>query len=257
VIRLVLVGAAGRMGRAVAETAGTDPGFQVKAGVDTADRPPGWDPARAWNADLGAVLASGDVVIEFSGPTGAVAAARLCAERGAALVSGATGLDAAQEQALREAAARVAVLRAANFSVGVLALRRGLRALLAAIPGWDVEIVERHHRAKKDSPSGTALGLAGEVREIRGTPASSLRHGREGSVGPRPAAEIGMHAVRGGSWVGDHAVLVAGEGEWIELRHVAQDRTAFARGALAAARFVANASPGFYAFEAILGTNPP
>src|SRR6185295_18837656 len=160
-----------------------------------------------WTTDLAAVLAAGDVVVEFSGPVGAVAAARVCAERGAALVSGATGLDATQEEAMRQAGTRVPVLRATNFSVGVLALRRGLRALLAAIPEWDVEIVERHHRGKKDSPSGTALTLAGDVQEGRGLAASSLRHGREGSVGPRPAAEIGMHAVRGGSWVGDHAVL--------------------------------------------------
>jgi len=144
----------------------------------------------------------------------------------------------------------VAVLRAANFSLGVLALREALRAALPLLADWDVEIVERHHRLKKDSPSGTALHLAADVDAARSSTASSLRHGRTGSVGPRPASEIGVHAIRGGTWVGDHTVLLAGEGEWLELRHVAQDRTAFARGALQAARFVAKAAPGLYHLEA-------
>src|SRR5262249_44375133 len=141
----------------------------------------------------------------------------------------------------------VAVLRASNFSLGVQALRVAVRAALAAAPEtWDVEIVERHHRMKRDSPSGTALALAGDVRTARGLPPAALRYGREGEVGARPAAEVGVHAVRGGTWVGDHQVLLAGEGEWLELRHVAQDRAAFAQGALAAARFVATAEPGWY-----------
>ena len=256
-IPLVVVGAAGRMGRAVVETAATDAGFELRAGIGVGACPVWWDHSNTWSRDPSAVLSPGDVVVEFSGAEGAAAAARACLERGASLVSGSTGLSPAQEQALRDAAARVPVLRAANFSLGVLALRRGLGALLAAIPGWDVEIVERHHRAKKDSPSGTALRLAADVMDLRGLPASSLRHGREGGVGPRPGSEIGVHAVRGGSWVGDHAVLMAGDGEWIELRHVAQDRTAFARGALAAARFVASAKPGFYPLEAVIDASPP
>jgi 4-hydroxy-tetrahydrodipicolinate reductase len=256
VIELVVVGAAGRMGRAVVETAAGDPGFHVKGCVDPSGRPE-WGSGAPWSRDLEPVLAAGDVVIEFSGPGGATEAARWCAERGAALVSGATGLSPGQEQALRTASERVAVLRAANFSLGILALRLGLRALLAALPGWDVEIVERHHRGKKDSPSGTALTLAGDVTAARNLPASSLRHGRVGSVGPRPGPEVGVHAVRGGSWVGDHAVLLAGEGEWVELRHVAQDRTAFARGALAAAGFVARAPIGFYHLDAVMSHLSP
>ncbi len=255
-ISLVVVGAAGRMGRAVLETAAGDAGFDLKAGVDAAAAP-AWAGGTPWGRDLGALLAAGDVVIEFSSPAGAAEAARLCSERGAALVSGTTGLAAAQEEAVRAAAERVAVLRSANFSLGVLALRNALRALLSSLPAWDVEIVERHHRAKKDSPSGTALALAGDVMTARGLPASSLRHGREGSAGPRPGSEIGLHAVRGGSWVGEHSVLLAGEGEWVELRHVAQDRTAFARGALAAAGFVAKAPSGFYTLDAVLNHPSP
>src|SRR5207249_3308385 len=128
-----------------------------------------------------------------------------------------------------------------------IAARVDVRATLAALPpDWDVEIVERHHRHKKDSPSGTALLLAGDVRQARSLPETALRYGREGMVGQRPPGEVGVHSVRGGSWVGDHQVLLAAEGEWMELRHVAQDRAAFARGALAAVRFVATAGAGWY-----------
>ena len=145
------------------------------------------------------------------------------------------------------------MLRASNFSMGVVAPRRALEAALVLLPpNWDLEIVERHHRAKADSPSGTALSLARTAGERRGAASGALRHGREGRVGPRPPGEIGMHAVRGGSWVGDHTLLLAGEGEWLELRHVAQDRSAFAHGALAAARFVAGAKPGLYTLDDVL-----
>ncbi|HTK32012.1 MAG TPA: 4-hydroxy-tetrahydrodipicolinate reductase, partial [Candidatus Saccharimonadaceae bacterium] len=155
--------------------------------------------------------------------------------------------------ALRAAATRVAVLHAANFSLGAAALKRVLAAALAAVPAsWDIEIVERHHRMKADAPSGTALALAEVARAARGAQ-TALRHGREGRVGARPDGEIGMHAVRGGSWVGDHAVLLAGAGESIEVRHVAESRAAFASGALAAARFVAGRPAGLYTLDHVLG----
>jgi 4-hydroxy-tetrahydrodipicolinate reductase len=252
VIPIVVMGAGGRMGQAVAETLRTVPGFKLKAGVDRVPRPAGWDASLPWSPDPSDVLEPGDVVIEFTGPDGATSAAEACARRRAGLVSGATGLGPDHEAALTRASKSVAVLHSANFSLGILALRRALRELLSAIPDWDVEIVERHHRAKQDSPSGTALLLAAEVAKARGYPASSLRHGREGKAGPRPAAEIGIHSVRGGTWVGDHAVLLAGTGESLELRHVTQDRSAFVNGALAAAEFVAKAPPGLYTLEAVV-----
>lgn len=250
-INLVIVGAAGRMGRAVAQAAAGDPQLSVKANID---RPENFrEGDGVWSSDLAAVLSGGDVVIEFSGPEGASSTASICATRRAPLVSGSTGLAEADEAAVQAAAKKVAVLRASNFSLGVAALRRAIKAALAALPaGWDVEIVERHHRMKKDSPSGTALTLAGDALEARGLARDALRFGREGAVGARPPAEIGVHAVRGGTWVGDHQVLLAGEGEWLELRHVAQDRAAFAHGALAAARFVAGAGPGLYTLDHVL-----
>jgi 4-hydroxy-tetrahydrodipicolinate reductase len=248
VIRVVLLGAAGRMGRAVAAAASGVPEVTLKACVDRESNFP--EVGGVWTSKAADVIAAGDVVVDFSSPDGTLEAAGLCGSRGAALVTGTTGLSEAHEAALAEAAEHTAVLQAANFSLGVLALRHALRAALRALPvTWDVEIVERHHRNKADSPSGTALALAGDIMERRGMDAASLRHGREGRVGPRPAGELGMHAVRGGSWVGDHEVLLGGEGEWVELRHVAQDRSAFATGALAAARFVAQVPPGRYTLE--------
>ena len=251
-ISIVVVGAAGRMGRMVIETAASVPGFKVKAGVDRAPRPKDWDRALPWFDDAGEVLARGDVVVEFAGAEGAVEAARACMKNGAALVSGGTGLTSSHEQVLETASKSVAILRSANFSLGILALRQALKAVLSALPTWDVEIVEKHHRSKQDSPSGTALTLARDAASARGYSASSLRHGREGHLGVRPAEEIGVHAVRGGSWVGEHTVMLAGPGESIELRHVAQDRVAFARGALTAAEFLAHANPGLYTFEDVL-----
>ncbi len=250
-IELVLHGAAGRMGRAVALAAESAPDLRLVACVDPASGPRA--DGGMWTAELGSVLQSGQVVVEFSGPSGARHAAQLCASKGAALVSGSTGLSPEDEAALRAAADKVAVLRASNFSIGVAVLRQALRAALAAAPSsWDIEIVERHHRLKKDSPSGTALTLADDVLAARALTRAALVNGRAGAVGARSAAEVGLHAVRGGTWVGDHQVLLAGEGEWIELRHVAQDRAAFAHGALSAARFLSTAAPGMYTMQDLI-----
>jgi 4-hydroxy-tetrahydrodipicolinate reductase len=255
---LVLIGAGGRMGRAVADAlagamAGAPGGADtliLKARIERPGFAGPEDGGAPWASDAGAVVARGDAVVEFSTPAVAAATAALCAERGASLVSGTTGLTEKEEAVLRAAAASVAVVRAANFSLGVLALRRALAAALAAVPeSWDVEIVERHHRGKRDAPSGTALRLAKDAAERRGYPESAVRAGRSGAAGTRLEAEIGVHSLRGGTWVGDHAVVLAGAGEWLELRHVAEDRGAFAHGVLAAARFVARARPGFYTLE--------
>ena len=250
-IRVVLVGAAGRMGRAFEAAVEAAPDVEIVARVDQREHvPPG---AGGWTDDAASVCLPGTVVVEFSSPAGAVATAALCAARGLPLVSGSTGLAPAQEAEVRAAGRKIALLRASNFSVGVAALRRALAAALQAVPvSWDVEIIERHHRLKKDSPSGTAVTLAADVLAARGLGREALKHGREGAVGARPAAEVGMHAVRGGTWVGDHTVLLGGEGETLELRHVAQDRAAFAHGALSAARFVSRAAPGLYAMDDML-----
>lgn len=256
-IALILFGAAGRMGAAVERAALGSDDFRIKARIERPSseaHPSATLPGR----DVSEPVGPGDVVVDFSSPEGCAAACRLCTECGSSLVSGTTGLSPEAEAQLDQLARRVPVLRASNFSLGVLALRRALAAALATLPlDWDVEIVERHHRRKADAPSGTALTLARDVAAARGLGDAALRHGREGRTGERPRDEIGMHAVRGGSFVGDHEVLLAGEGEWLELRHVAQDRSAFAQGVLAAARFVAHAEPGRYHLEDLVTRGRP
>lgn len=250
-IRIALIGAAGRMGRAIEQAAAGAGDVEIAARVDVRENPGGG--GGVWIREPAAAIERGRVAVEFSSPEGAVRTAALCAERGVPLVSGSTGLAPGDESAVRAAASRVAVLRASNFSLGLAALRRALATSLDAVPGsWDIEIVERHHRLKKDSPSGTALTLARDAAARRGLGEGAVRHGRSGVLGERPADEIGVHALRGGTWVGDHHVLLAGDGETLELRHVVQDRLAFAHGALAAARFVATAAPGLYALEDVL-----
>jgi len=234
------------MGQAVAQAALAAGDVRIKGRVDRVAVPAGVGDG----AQQPAAAAPGDVVVDFSSPDGARAAVRLCATSGAALVSGTTGLDAAAEAEIRELARTVAVLRASNFSLGVLALRRAVAAALQSLPAdWDAEIIERHHRRKVDAPSGTALTLAREIGERRGIQESSFVNGHAGQVGARPAEQIGLHAVRAGNLVGDHTVVLAGGGEWLELRHVAQDRSAFANGVIHAARFVAKAGPGLYHLE--------
>ena len=247
---IVLVGAAGRMGAAIALAATEASGCRIAAGVDPIAAASG---DTRWSQSLAAAYRKGMVVVDFSSPTGAVASAQFCAANGAPLVCGTTGLDAAAEAAVREAGASVAVFRASNFSIGVAALRKLLATALAAVPrSWDIEIVERHHRLKKDAPSGTALTLADDALAARGLGRDALRHGREGVVGARTAGEIGVHAVRGGTFVGDHQIVLAGNGESLEIRHVAEDRAAFAHGAVAAARFVASAPAGVYGMSDLL-----
>ena len=196
-----------------------------------------------------------DVVIDFTVPASTAALAGRCAEIGAALVSGTTNLTDEQRRRLEDAAEHVPVVWAPNMSVGV--------NLLFQLAGWvakalgdeyDVEIVETHHRFKKDAPSGTARRLAEKVAEGLGRDlADCAVHGRHGDVGERTTAEIGIHAVRGGDVVGDHTVVFAALGERIELIHRAHSRDVFVRGALRAARWVAGKPAGLYSMEDVLG----
>ena len=243
-LRVTLVGAAGRMGKAIEACALREPAAHEIA-------------ARAGRRDdLAAAVQAGDVVIDFSGPATTSAVLAACRDARKGLVLGTTGHSAA-ERALIEAAARtdIPVVFAANFSVGVNALfwltREAARILG---PAFDLEVIEVHHRLKKDAPSGTARRLAEILAEARGLDDSATtRHGREGLVGARPASEIGMHAVRGGDVVGEHTVLFADVGERLELVHRASSRETFAAGALRAAAWVAGRSPALYDMEDVLG----
>jgi 4-hydroxy-tetrahydrodipicolinate reductase len=228
------------MGQAVAAAA-AESGLPIAATVDVKD-------------NLPAALALGDVVVDFSSAsaTGALITAAVAARK--PLVIGTTGHAPAEKAALAALAAQVPTVWAGNFSVGVNLLF-ALTARAARVLGndYDVELIEMHHRLKKDAPSGTAVRLLELIREERALGPDALRHGRSGLPGERTRSEIGVHAVRGGDVIGDHTVIFAGAGERLELTHKASDRALFARGALRAAIWVIGRAPGLYDMQDVLG----
>jgi 4-hydroxy-tetrahydrodipicolinate reductase len=241
-LRLLVNGAKGRMGHAVIACAKNDPGVEVVAQVDAGD-------------DLAAALSGVDAVIEFSHHTAGPAVAQACSAAGKILVVGTTGHTDAEAEQIRAVGTAIPLVYAPNFSVGVNTLF-WLTQKAAEIlgPDFDLEVVEMHHRLKKDAPSGTARRLAEILASVRGLQyPGDVRHGREGIVGERTGAEIGMHAIRGGDVVGDHTVIFATQGERVELTHKASSRDTFAMGALRAARWVSGKPPGLYDMQDVLG----
>ncbi len=193
-------------------------------------------------------LSDASLVIDFSLPSGTDALLDVIGER--TLITGTTGLPAGLQERVARHALRAAVVQAGNFSTGVNVLIRLLRSAAAALPDYDVEIVEMHHRRKVDAPSGTAMALAGAVQQAaRG---GDLVHGREGHTGPRERGPIGMHALRGGDIAGEHMVYLAGPGERLQLGHLATGRQVFAEGALRAARWAVSQPPGLYDMADVL-----
>lgn len=202
--------------------------------------------------DVASALLGADVVIDFSRPEGLSKVLAAARRANVAVVSGTTRLDAVVEKQLDDAAQVIPVLWAPNTSLGVQVLAHLVAEAVRRLgPGFDIEIVETHHRAKVDSPSGTAVRLADAARQAR----NELRsvYGREGNVGPRSDDEIGVLAVRGGDVIGDHSVHLLGLGERIELTHKATNRDLFARGAIRAAKFLVGKSAGRYSMADVLG----
>jgi len=239
-LKILLNGCRGRMGAAVAAAAPAA-GVTLAAALDQGD-------------DLAAALAGADVVVDFSSAqaTRGLLAAATAARK--PVVIGTTGHGAEEQAALRTLAAAIPCVWAGNFSVGVnllFALTRLTSRTLGE--GYDTEVVEMHHRQKKDAPSGTAIRLLEIILEERRLGREALRHGREGLVGARPAGEVGVHALRGGDVIGDHTVHFAGAGERLELVHRASDRAVFAQGALRAAQWIVGRPPGVYDMQDVLG----
>ena len=194
-----------------------------------------------------------DVVIDFSGPSGVAAALDYCLAHGTPLVIGTTGIDAGTEARLIKAAETIAVLRAANFSLGVAVLTRLLREAAATLSDWDIEIVEAHHGRKQDAPSGTALALGEAAATARNTTLTEVAvYAREGHTGTRKEGSIGFAVVRGGDIVGEHTALLITQGERLELSHRATDRSIFARGALQAAHWLRGRAAGLWHLEDVI-----
>lgn len=239
-MNVLLNGARGRMGQAIAAAA-SDADAVIAAACDQGDDPT-------------AVIAACDVVIDFSVHTATAPLAWLAVEYGKPMVIGATGHTEDERAEILQAATHIPLVWAGNFSIGVNVLFHLVgQAARLLDPAYEAEIIEMHHHSKVDAPSGTAERLLQLVLEGRGLGPDAVRHGREGQVGARPEAEVGVHAVRGGSIVGDHTVLFAGPHERVSLSHHAEDRGIFARGALHAAHWALGQKPGLYNMEDVLG----
>ena len=239
-MKIAILGAAGRMGRKICELAeGTE--LEVVSRVDIAD---GYD--REW-------APSTEGVIDFSFHTAVAPAVEKAAAQGLAYVIGTTGLTPVEQASVDAAAKAIPVVQSGNYSLGVNLLLELVRKAASVLgPEYDVEIAEMHHRHKKDAPSGTALMLAKAAAAGRGR-AEEFVFGRHGDVGERPVGEIAVHALRGGSVVGDHTVMFAGDLERVEITHKAQGREAFAAGALRAAQWAVGKKPGKYTMRDVLG----
>jgi 4-hydroxy-tetrahydrodipicolinate reductase len=255
-MRLVIAGAAGRMGQVLARVIRETPGCEVVGGIEATGSPhlgKNLD-GIAISSDANDVLANADGLIDFTIPSASLALSEVTSARGLVHVIGTTGIDQAGEARIREAAKRARIVKSGNFSFGVNLLA-GLveRAASLLSSDYDIEVVEMHHRHKIDAPSGTALLLAEAAargRKIKLVD-KSIR-GRDGHTGARPEGHIGFASLRGGSVVGDHTVVFAGPQERIELTHRAESREMFARGAVWAALKVRGRPPGLYAMTDLM-----
>ena len=240
--RVIITGAKGRMGQALIACAKIFPQLQVVAALGRGDDP-------------GAVIAKSDVVIDFSSHLATPGLVELCAKNTKAIVIGTTGHAQNEKEAILKASSGIPIVLASNFSTGVNTLF-WLTRKAAEILGsdFDLEVVEMHHRLKKDAPSGTAKSLAEILADVRRQQLEKVaRHGRVGIVGERTASEIGVHSIRGGDVVGDHTVIFANAGERVELTHKASSRDTFANGALRAAQWLVQQKPGLYDMQDVLG----
>ncbi|HVM60135.1 MAG TPA: 4-hydroxy-tetrahydrodipicolinate reductase [Verrucomicrobiae bacterium] len=239
--KIAVLGGTGKMGTAFVEAVAASPGLSVSSRIGR-------------EGDLESAIQGCDVLVDFSTPEGTVRGVQLAARFGKAVVTGTTGLSPDQEGSVSSAAKAVPIVKAANFSVGICVLSFLCSKAAAVLgEGYDIEIIEAHHRRKKDAPSGTAIMLGNVLAAARGIDLSrSAVYGRRGISGPRGEQEIGIHAVRGGDIYGDHTVLFAGADEIVELSHRASSRGAFATGAVAAAQWVCGKPPGMYGLNDVL-----
>jgi 4-hydroxy-tetrahydrodipicolinate reductase len=238
-MKIALIGAKGRMGRAIAAAAGIEKEIELVAECDLGD-------------DIEPAIKGSDVTIDFSQPDTIENLCRLALKYERPLVIGTTGHSPEQRGLIEKAATSIPIVLASNFSIGVNALFWLTRKTAEMLgPEFDLEILEVHHRLKKDAPSGTAKTLAEILQQVR--PVKKIRHGREGNIGERQSDEIGIHSIRGGDVVGDHTVVFAGSGECLELTHRASSRDTFAKGALRAAQWVIGRRPGLYSMQDVLG----
>lgn len=250
-INVIIQGCNGRMGRVIEELISEYRGMEVVAGIDVTEAK---GKAYPVYTSLAEVKEDADVVIDFSSPKATPALLTEAVNRKIALVLCATGYTNEEIEIIKEASKKVAILRSANMSLGINTVVKILSSVSRALSeaGFDVEIVEKHHRNKLDAPSGTALYLADAVNDALSEKFEYV-FDRSERREKRHDDEIGISAVRGGSIVGEHEVIFAGTDEVIEIRHTAYSRTVFGKGAVEAARFLAKRRPGMYTMKDVIG----
>ena len=262
-LKIAVAGASGRMGRMLVEAIAKAPDTELAGALDVAGSPAlGQDAAAflgqpagvAIESDLARGLAGARCLIDFTRPEGTLKHLAYCADHGIAMVIGTTGFDDAGKAAIRAAAEKTAIVFAPNMSVGVnVTLKLLEMAAKSLSEGYDIEIIEAHHRHKVDAPSGTALKMGEVIADALGRDLKQCAvYGREGVTGERDPSTIGFATIRGGDIVGDHTVLFAGDGERIEISHKSGSRVTYAHGALRAARFLADKTTGLYDMQDVL-----
>lgn len=263
-MNVAIAGSSGRMGRMLIEAVLAAPDLSLSGALDVAGSPAiGQDAAAflgrtsgiAITSDLDAGLAGAQVLIDFTRPEGTLAHLAACRRHGVKAVIGTTGFSDAQKAQVAAHAEHLAIVMAPNMSVGVNVVLKLLdTAARALATGYDIEIIEAHHRHKVDAPSGTALAMGEVVAAALGRDLKACAvYGREGVTGERDPSTIGFATLRGGDIVGDHTVLFAGTGERIEITHKSSSRATYAQGSLRAARFLADKPRGLYGMQHVLG----
>jgi 4-hydroxy-tetrahydrodipicolinate reductase len=263
-LRIAVAGASGRMGRMLVEAVGAAGDTRLAGALDVAGSAAiGQDAAAflgrtsgvAITADLRAGLADADVLIDFTRPEGTLAHLAVCRDLGVKMVIGTTGFDDSQKATIVDASKQLALVMAPNMSVGVNVVLKLLDVAARALQrGYDIEVIEAHHRHKVDAPSGTALKMGEVLAAAVGRDLKDCAvYAREGVTGERDPSTIGFSTIRGGDIVGDHTVLFAGTGERIEITHRSASRVTYAQGALRAARFLAGRSSGLFGMDEVLG----
>ena len=263
ILKVALAGASGRMGRMLVEAIGAAPDAVLSGALDVPGSPAIGQDAGAFagqpagvaiSADLAEALRGADCLIDFTRPEGTLKHVAYCAEHGIKLVIGTTGFDDAGKEAIRAAAEKTAIVFAPNMSVGVNVTLKLLQLAAKSLSeGYDIEIIEAHHRYKVDAPSGTALKMGEVIADALGRDLKECAvYGREGVTGARDPSTIGFATIRGGDIVGDHTVLFAGTGERIEITHKSSSRVTYAHGALRGARFIADKASGLYDMQDVL-----
>jgi 4-hydroxy-tetrahydrodipicolinate reductase len=255
--KVAVAGASGRMGHMLIEAIRASGDCQLAGALDIASSPAIGNDAAAFlglasgvpvSADLRAALANSQVLIDFTRPEGTLAHLKACREQGVNAVVGTTGFSEAQKAQIADAARDIAIVMAPNMSVGVNVTMKLLEmAAQALATGYDIEIIEAHHRHKVDAPSGTALKMGEVIAQAQGRSLKDCAvYAREGVTGERDPSTIGFATIRGGDIVGDHTVLFAGTGERIEITHKSASRATYAQGSLRAVRFLAGKKSGMF-----------